>query len=117
MILGHREIGVPSLWQMPVAARFGEVEGREDTFLEVRPLPEEPKPPGSWSTFLEFPRTFFFLKASDLGRTSLARRKAILVPGEVFRVPFANWMPCLHEELEKSRTSLDGFPSLGTQGQ
>lgn len=85
---------------MPVGARFGEVEGREDTFLEVRPLPEEPKPPGSWSTFLEFPRTFFFLKASDLGRTSLARRKTILVPGEVFRVPFANWIPCLHEELE-----------------
>lgn len=43
----------------------------------------------------KLPRSFFVPKARDLGTTSLAGHKTILGTGRVFRVPFANWVPCL----------------------
>ena len=89
VLLGHWKMPVPTLWPMPGGARFGEVEGRGDTFLERRPLSEESKFPGSPPT-LEFPRSFFFLKAKDLDTTSLAGHETILVTGGVFQVPFTS---------------------------
>ena len=83
VLLGHWKMPVPSLLPMPGGARFGEVEGRGDTFLERRPLSEESKFPGSWPSLLEFPRSFFFLKARDLDTTSLAGHEKILVIGGV----------------------------------
>lgn len=72
-MLGHRKV------QMPVGARFGEVKGSGDTSPVRRPLSEGPKPPGSWLSVLELSRSFFFPKAGDLGTTSLAGYKTILV--------------------------------------
>lgn len=57
------------------------------------------------------------------GTTSLDRHKTILVTGGVFRVFFANWIPCLPPSLYdvygtgKSHTRLARFPSLGIQSQ
>ena len=88
---------------------MGGERGEGDSFLERRPVSEESKPPGSWPTFLEFPRSFFFLKASDLGTTSLAGHKTILITGGVFRVPFANWIPHLPPVPVQNKEALQRF--------
>lgn len=92
VLLGHWKVPAPTLWRMTGGARFGEVEGRGDTFLERRPLSEESKFPGSRPTLLEFPRSFFFLKAKDLDTTSFVGHETILVTVGVFQVPFTNWI-------------------------
>lgn len=104
---------------MPVGARFEEVEGTGDTFLERRPPSERSKPPRPWPTFLEFPRSFFFPKASDLGTTSLARHKTVLVTGGFFQVPLANWisgLPTVAVQTWKAPTNLAGFPVISHSG-
>lgn len=53
---------MPTLWQMPAEARYGDLGWKGDNFLEKSPPSEESKPPGPWPNFLEFPRSFFLSK-------------------------------------------------------
>lgn len=109
LLPGHRKRQPPTLWPMPAGARFGPVEGRGDTFLKTSPMSEESKPPGSWPTPLEFPRSFFFPKTSDSGTTSLAGHKTVLITGGVFQVPFANRIPHLPPAPVRNQEALQRF--------